>query len=263
MKTISLISLIVEYEVPPHLIIEAIKDGRLRPLAVDSEVKSLDEIAFSEVEARNLFWSYELKFKSAEEKAALTLRLQRYDAIKSGIISAVVAAGVVGLVSAVSSIITKASGGNKQSSGAPMSLRSPLDRPPALFHLQREPHAVLISLRSQRIRRFTLRAVSDGIVERYSFAPIAGHVAITIRHGPFWLSQYYLESGILQQPVGDFVRVGNPIVTILDDNEVRRKAGFMFWNQQRPLVAPAISRLDLIPWSELSSAPDGDNSLGD
>jgi hypothetical protein len=103
MELVSLVSLVIDFEIPPREIIDAINSGRLHPVVPPDEVVSLESISFPSDEVSNVFWAYQLKSKSAETKAELTRRFQRHVAIVSSIIGAVVGSGTVALVEKLTS----------------------------------------------------------------------------------------------------------------------------------------------------------------
>lgn len=97
MELVSLLALVIDYEVPPREIIDAIRSGKLHPIVPPDSPLSLEVISFGSDEVSDLFWAFQLKSKSAEAKAELIRRFQRYDAIIAGIFGAVAGSGIVAL----------------------------------------------------------------------------------------------------------------------------------------------------------------------
>lgn len=254
MESVSLIDLVVDYEVPPTLIIEAICGRRLRPIVRQSDALSLDDIAFDRAEAESVFWTYSLKVKSVEAKATLARQFARYDAIRTGIISAVAASGITAVAVEVFDALTAArpggpaitSGASKLSqaatddskntaphrrlgyaSGSRPKFSEPFDPLKATAKVYyREPGAMLVESNNER-DDLILLAAADGQVWNYGLEAVSRPFTWMF-HGEDWRTRYFLGNGKLNTLVEhqQMVTAGVPIIRISPLPGARASATF-------------------------------------
>lgn len=220
MESVSLIALVVEYEVPPSLVIAAVNDGRLHPIVRKSEALSLNDIAFRKEEVDNLFWAFELKHKSADMKAELERRFQRHDSIVAGIIGAVAAAGVIAIATEVFEPLRLP----KNHPSGPGVLGNvehpPTFRPPVedfdCCTFMRQPTQMLIIRRDDLASEIVMAAAADGVVATRSVRARLAHRQVSIVHGQFWITQYGWMGGAGQLLVSDgqHVSAGHHVMKI-------------------------------------------------
>lgn len=243
MGTISLVTLMIDYEVPPSTIIEAVTQGRLRPIVDQSPPASLQEISFDEAEARNLFWSYELRFKSEETRAALNRRLARHDSIVSGLIGAVTGSAITLLAPEIFRRLAVAPADEIESPTRrflpsrrrlapdlqpPPEFRIPIDSPAPLVQMS-FPGGLVFSRPDDRNAVVTLVASAPGIVWREGTYPWRQSEDTTcVLHGKDWVTQYYALSGNIEQLRGhrDRAHMGSPLVRIRRNRDEDAMASF-------------------------------------
>jgi hypothetical protein len=204
--------------VPPSLLISKIDDGSLRPLLIQAGSPTIETVAFRMTEVQNLFWQYDLQMKAAASRAELVRRLNRHDAIITGIISAAVASGVCALAAT-----TLPSRSDDQASALP-DFRLPYS--PGAF-----PGLVTISaeyLSFSCHSPFELVAAANGTM---GFGPSG----FCLYHEGVWVIDYSPTAGSSEWQVGagDVVSTGQPLVWMIPTaNEA--SATFRVWKRSEP-----------------------------
>ncbi len=230
MQTVSLISLVVEYEVPPSLIIDAIVKKRLRPMVRESPSLSLDDITFDAGEVSNIFWAYELIYKSEEMKAELRRRLQRHDNIVAAIIGAVAGSAITAVVAeAFSSLAGQPDAVERPASqglfGSPVSgkrikpppkFRMPINAPDGCLGITNTLWDMRIARRKEYVGEITLVAAAPGIFEIDRVPGSFRFHSFVVIHGTDWISEYGLGAGSAELLAANCMSVdaGQPLVEI-------------------------------------------------
>lgn len=273
MELVSLISLVIEFEVPPVEIIDAINSGKLHPVVPPGEVVSLDNISFPSDEISNLFWAYQLRSKSAETKAELTRRFQRHVAIVSGIIGAVVGSGTVALVEKLTSKKEDGPLRPAPSRASPRLWDDHKAATPAPRFFQQFPQDFIVPVEPEPGYEFSFRntevlisrptgeyinvqAVADGLSVTNLLGDQEPPRSILLQHDRGWFTLYEARGNtrIDVMPVGLSFGQGDRIAHCHPVQNVRPEIGFSMWRSD--------SGGDLVPvftgklgWANVPRAP--------
>lgn len=251
MDKISLISLVIDYEVPPSKILQAIVEGQLHSIVLHNPPRSLSDIYFHREQALNLFWAFELKQRAAAEKADLVRRFNRFDAISAGIISAVAATA---LTSTASEILTQAySDPSQRPRGDPPEFSLPLQKPFNQFQISKASYWYRIELRPWAGDRFYLIASSAGNPMQLSSTPhdyLATRVCID--HGKGWWSFYSASRGFGEVLVENAHNVdrGRPVLEISNTRADAAEADFSIWHARGDPPDGWSCFSELVDWSD-------------
>jgi len=237
-ETRSLIELVVDYEVPPRLIIEAISAHRLRPIIKGHGGPTIDTIYFVSVDVERVFWAYEYRWKNKEERAYLDRRFRRYDAILAGIIGAVVGTCVTSLSREASRLFD--SGARRVSErSTPFRMAEfgmPASLPSNEFSYTVTLTELFISRRANSSADLELVAVADGLQVFWPWF----ESEVTILHGQEWLSCYrVLEGeGMVQAGLHDTLSKGDSVVRIKGNSATGPAAAFKILKWEEGLWRP-------------------------
>jgi len=233
MDPISLISLVIDYEIPPSEILNAIEQRRLKPFALRNPPTSLKEISFAAEEVESVFWAYEAKYKAADQRAELVRRFNRYDAIVAGLIGSV--AGSLA-TSIAQSLLSNPSQTRLADSGfgatvprefptraripgqpSPPQFRMPIDPAEAdarvfssrWWEMELMPHVASQSLR--------LMAAATGQFEDYGPSPdgVAEYPILVGRHGSGWATEYVFVRGtLIEVSTASRTQIGTQVASV-------------------------------------------------